>query len=116
MYVVVKHCRKCNSERNGGHPPWLKAMQNSAIEEARAKAFLLDRFWVLERSADIDGVDFIILRRITGKNILDRQALRFGVVQVKFFGTITTTHYVHKECVVDENGEPRDKFFPLAHT
>ena len=99
-----------------GHPPWLKAMQNSAIAEARAKAFLLDRFWVLERSADIDGADFIIQRRITGKNLLDRQAPRFGVVQVKFFGTITTTHYVHKEYVVDENGESRDEFFLLAHT
>ena len=47
---------------------------------------------------------------------MDRQAPRFGVVQVKFFSTITTTHYVHKEYVVDENGEPRDEFFLLAHT
>jgi hypothetical protein len=99
-----------------GHPPWLKAIQNGAIAEARAKAFLLDRFWVLERSADIDGADFIIQCRITGKNLLDRQAPRLGVVQVKFFGTATTTHYVHKEYVVDENGEPREEFFLLAHT
>jgi hypothetical protein len=39
------------------HPPWLKAMQNGAIGEARSWAFLLDRFGVLERSVDIDGTD-----------------------------------------------------------
>lgn len=36
------------------NPTWLKVMQNGTIGEARAKAFLLDRFWILERSVDID--------------------------------------------------------------
>ena len=30
-------------------------MQNGALGEARTKAFLLDRFWILERSVDIHG-------------------------------------------------------------
>lgn len=97
-------------------PPWLKAMQNGTIAEARSKAFLLDRFWVLERSVDIDGADFIIQRRITNKNILDREAPRLGVVQVKFFGTINTTHYVHKQYVVDDKNELRSEFFLICQT
>ena len=46
-------------------PAWLKAMQNGVIGEARTKSFLLDRFWILERSVDIQGADFLIQRRIT---------------------------------------------------
>lgn len=97
-------------------PPWLKAMQNGTIAEARSKAFLLDRFWVLERSVDIDGADFIIQRRITNKNLLDREAPRLGVVQVKFFGTTKTTHYIHKQYVVNDKDEVRPEFFLLCHT
>lgn len=89
-------------------------MQNGAIGEARAKAFLLDRFWVLERSVDIDGADFIIQRRLTDKNLLDRDAPRLGVVQVKYFGTSITQHFVHIDYVVDENNDPRQEFFLLC--
>jgi len=96
------------------YPPWLKAMQNCAIGEARAKAFLLDRFWVLERSVDIEGADLIIQRRLTGRTLLDREAPRLGVVQVKYFGTSTTSHFVHREYAVNEENEPRDDFFVLC--
>ena len=76
---------------------------------------MLDRFWVLERSVDIDGADFIIQRRLTSRNLLDRDAPRFGVVQVKFFGTEKTTHYVHKEYVMPRGGGVRSEFFLLCH-
>ena len=36
-------------------PAWLTAAQNGAVGEARTKALLLDRFWVLERSVDVEG-------------------------------------------------------------
>ncbi|HHQ6539100.1 TPA: hypothetical protein ACSTJY_004512 [Serratia fonticola] len=101
---------------NSNQPPWLKAMQNGAIGEARAKVFLLNRFWVLERSVDIDGADFIIQKLLSGKNILDSQASKLGVIQVKFFGTEATTHYIHKEYVVNEKHEPRIDFFLLCHS
>jgi len=97
-------------------PVWLKASQNGSLGEARARAFLLNRFWVLERSVDFQGADLIIQRRITGKNLLDREAPRLGVVQVKFFGTPTTSQFVHKEYVVDESGKPRREFFLLCHS
>jgi hypothetical protein len=97
-------------------PPWLKASQNGSLGEARARAFLLNRFWVLERSVDFQGADLIIQRRITGKNLLDREAPRLGVVQVKFFGTTATSHFVHKEYVLDDKGNPRREFFLLCHS
>lgn len=101
---------------NSNHPAWLKAMQNGSIGEARSKAFLLDRFWVLERSVDIEGADFIIQRRLTQKNLLDREAPRLGVVQVKFFGNHATTHHIHKRYVFNDSGELRTEFFLLCHT
>lgn len=97
------------------YPPWLKAMQNGSIGEARSRAFLLDRFWVLERSVDIEGADFIVQRRITTRNMLDREAPRLGVVQAKYFGTVKTKHHIHKQYVVDANGETRTEFFVLCH-
>lgn len=98
------------------NPTWLKVMQNGTIGEARAKAFLLDRFWILERSVDIDGADFIIQRRITKSNILDRNPPRFGVVQVKFYDSENTTHYIPEVYILDDNKEPRDEFFLLCFT
>jgi hypothetical protein len=90
-------------------------MQHGALGEARARAFLLDRFWVLERSVDVQGADLIIQRRLTGKNLLDREAPRLGVVQVKFFGTATTNHFVAKEYVLDQAGNPHKEFFLFCH-
>jgi hypothetical protein len=42
--------------------PWLKAMENGALGEARARAFLMERFWVLERSVDVEGADYLVHR------------------------------------------------------
>ncbi len=96
-------------------PAWLKAMQNGSIGEARTRAFLLDRFWILERSVDIDGVDFIIQRRLTTQNLLDRNPPRFGVVQSKFFAGPDTTHFVPKSYLVDKDNQIRKEFFLLCH-
>lgn len=97
-------------------PPWLKAMQNGSLGEARAKAFLIDRFWILERSVDIDGADLIIQRRLTNQNLLDKTPPRLGFVQVKFFQTYKTTHHIPEAYVINHQGEVRDDFFLLFHT
>lgn len=97
-------------------PTWLKIMQNASLGEARTKAFLIDRFWILERSVDIDGADFIIQRRVTHNNLLDREPARLGVVQVKFFEEESTTQYIPKVYIVDDTGKPRDEFFVICHT
>lgn len=97
-------------------PVWLRAMQNGTIGEARTRAFLIDRFWLLERSVDIDGADFIIQRRITSSNLLDEKPPRFGIVQAKFFAGSDTTHYIPKQYVTDKDGEVRTEFFLICHT
>jgi hypothetical protein len=95
---------------------WLKAMQNGTIGEARTRAFLIDRFWVLERSVDINGADFIIQRRITASNLLDESPPRFGIVQAKFFSSQDTSHYIQKQYLTDNDREIRKEFFVVCHT
>jgi hypothetical protein len=97
-------------------PTWVKIAQNGAIGEARTRSFLMDRFWILERSIDIHGADFIIQRRLTNRNILDRNAPKLGVVQAKFIETSDTSHYIHCEYIIDKQGQPRDEFFLIVHT
>lgn len=97
-------------------PPWLKAMENGSIGEARTRAFLLDRFWVLDRSVDIDGADFIIQRRLTSSNLLDKSPPRFGIVQAKFFASPKTNHNIPLEYLTDKEGAARKEFFLLCHT
>ncbi|MGN7707971.1 hypothetical protein [Chryseobacterium sp. 22543] len=97
-------------------PAWLKAMQNGALGEARAKAFLMDRFWILERSVDIEGADLIIQRRITQRNLLDKKPPNFGIVQVKFFESEKTTQFIPTDYILDKQGNAREDFFVLLHT
>ena len=68
----------------GNKNSWLKSMENGALGEARAKAFLLERFWILERSVDIEGADYLIQRKITSQNFMDETPPNLGVVQVKY--------------------------------
>ena len=97
-------------------PPWLKAMQNGSLGEARAKAFLMDRFWILERSVDIEGADLIIQRRLTNRNLLDTTPPKLGFVQVKFFESDKTTQYIPTVYITDSEGKLREDFFILFHT
>jgi hypothetical protein len=96
-------------------PPWLIRQENGAIAEARTRAFLMDRFWVLERSADVEGADLIIQRRLTSRSLLDRTPPRLGFIQAKFFGSVSTTHYVHREYVSDGEANLRPEFFLICH-
>jgi len=105
--------KKATTEES--RPAWLVRMENGTIGEARTRSFLIDRFWILERSVDVDGADFFIQRRLTGVNLLDKEPPRLGVVQVKFYGSDSTTQYLHKEYVVDSNGNPRNEFFLMCH-
>ncbi len=97
-------------------PSWLLRMENGGLAEARTKAFLMERFWILERSVDIQGADFIIQRRLTSQNILDATPPRFGVVQVKYYQDANTAQYIHQEYICDVDGQPRNEFFLVVHT
>lgn len=96
--------------------PWLKAMENGGLGEARAKAFLMDRFWVLERSVDVEGADYLVQRRLTAQNFMDRDPPRLGIVQVKFIQDGNTSISIHKSYVCDDKGAPYNEFFLLVFT
>jgi hypothetical protein len=95
-------------------PTWLKIMQNGNIGEARTKSLLMDRFWILERSVDIDGADFLIQRRLTSRNISDYN-FRLGVIQVKFYQDTKTTQTIARDYVF-QGTELRKEFFLIIHT
>ena len=97
-------------------PSWLTRMENGGIGEVRTKAFLIDRFWILERSVDVQGADFIIQRRLTSQNLLDEKPPRLGVIQVKFIQDERTTQYIHREYIYDNVGQPRKEFFLMFHS
>jgi hypothetical protein len=96
-------------------PTWLKVMENGTVGEARTRSFLIDRFWVLERSVDTDGADFLIQRRTTTQRFTDKVPPRVGVIQAKYFQDRRTTHYVPKSYVIDASGTPLEGFFALLH-
>jgi hypothetical protein len=96
--------------------PWLKAMENGGLGEARARAFLMERFWVLERSVDVEGADYLIQQRLTPTNFLDREPPRLGVVQVKFIQDGNTYIKVQKDYVTDRQGSPYGEFFLIVFT
>jgi hypothetical protein len=96
-------------------PPWVKIQENGAQGEATTKAFLLDGFWILERSVDAEGADLMIQRR-DKKSFLSRKPPNVGYVQAKFFQDGNTTQYVHQEYVVDPEGCAWGEFFLICHT
>lgn len=97
-------------------PHWLTIQEHGVLAEARTRAFLLDRFWVLERSVDIEGADFIIQRRLTSRSLLDPSPPRLGFIQAKYYANADTTQYIHREYVLDSAGAPRAEFFLMCHT
>ena len=106
--------RKVHMDSN--RPAWQRRLENGAIGEARTKAFLLDRFWILERSIDIEGADLIIQRRLTHRSLLDQKAPRLAYVQAKYFQDRRTTQSVHREFVEDSQGNSHGEFFLICHT
>lgn len=72
---------------NNTIPSWLKSMWNGQKGEAVTKSILLQRFWVLERSVDVNGTDYIIERGMLRKSINDFDYPRLGLVQVKYLST-----------------------------
>ncbi len=97
-------------------PHWLRSIDNGRIGEARTRAILIDRFWILERSVDIEGADFIVQRKIWGRNLLDERAPRLGYVQSKFAQDEATRLEIHSDYVLDSDKQPRDEFFLFVHT
>lgn len=90
-------------------------MEHGAAGEARTKAFLLDRFWVLERSVDIDGADFLIQLRSLNNRFTDSAPPRVGIVQAKYYQNKSTTQHIPCRYVIDEKGQPLKGFFAVLN-
>ena len=97
-------------------PAWLKSMEHGALGEARARAFLMERFWVLSRSVDVEGADYLIQRRLTAATFLDKEPPRLGVVQVKFIQDGATYLRIPKPYLAAKDGQPYGEFFLLVFT
>ena len=94
-----------------------KRNENGEQGERRTDAILLNRFWVLKRSADVDGADFLVQIQSDSLQELRQNANRIqalGIVQAKFFEANNEVK-VHTKYVL-ENNIPRSDFFCLIHT
>ena len=87
-------------------PKWLLSVEHGVLGEARARALLLERFWVLERCVDVDGADLLIQRRY----LLDRKPQILGRIQAKFIQDEHTQVRIRRRDVVDEAGTAQDYF------
>lgn len=97
-------------------PSWMTIVGNGVLGEARARSFLLERFWVLERSIDKDGADFLIQRRLSSSNFLSEKPPRLGVVQVKYVQGGKTHISLPASYVCDDKMAPFNEFFLLIFT
>lgn len=93
----------------------LKSRINGTIGESRAKAFLIERFYILERSVDINGADFLIQERLSAHNLYNEK-YTIGRVQVKFFESKKTSQYIPKNYVSNNENQPYNGFSLLCHT
>jgi hypothetical protein len=96
-------------------PHWLRSVDNGKIGEARTRAILINRFWILERSVDIEGADLIIQRKIWGQNLLDQRAPCLGYVQSKYAISEATRINIRRDYILDSDGLARKEFFLFVH-
>lgn len=90
-------------------------MEHASIGEARVRALLVERFWVLERSVDVEGADYLI--QLPPHSLRDLDApIRLGRVQAKFVQDQSGAAYVPKEYVQDPFGRAYEQFFVLVST
>lgn len=92
-----------------------KIMENGTLGESMCSTLLLQRFWVMKRSVDTDGGDFLIQIRDSSVKFTDMLPPRIGTVQSKFSQDKKTTHYINKDYVVDSSDEPLRGFFLVIH-
>jgi hypothetical protein len=86
--------------------PGLLSNEHGALCEARAKAILLERFWVLERSVDVHGADLLVQRR----NLFERKAQILGRIQAKFVQDGRTRIRIRHRDLLDQYGAAQDYF------
>lgn len=94
-----------------------KRDENGKKGESLTQSILLSRFWVLLRSSDVDGADFLVQRRSNSLEELRQRAHEIdilGIIQSKYFENSNSVK-VHKDYVLDD-GIPRKDFFCILHS
>lgn len=90
---------------------------NGKAGESRTAGLLQPGFWLLTRSPDVDGTDFLIQEPADGIEALrarSRKIEAFGIVQAKYFEGRNAV-LIAREYVLD-GGDPRPEFFAILHT
>jgi len=91
--------------------------KNGDIGESLTVALLLKKFWVMKRTPDVDGADFLVQLQHSSLEKLrasHSEIQVLGIVQSKYFEGNNPVK-VHKQYVLDK-GEPRSDFFCLFHS
>ena len=96
-------------------PGWLRALEHGAIGEARARALLVDRFWVLERSIDVEGADLLVELKPPPYTALDRNR-PLARIQVKYLQDDRTSISIPARYVRETTGTAYQQFFLLITT
>ncbi len=91
-----------------------RIQQNAKIGEIFTEAILLKKFWVLKRSVDIEGADFLVQQRNTAPEQARNRPIALGLVQAKYFEKNNQVR-IARLYVEDQNG-PRPDFFAFLHT
>jgi len=96
----------------------MKRNDNGERGEARTRALLLDRFWVLTRSIDTDGADFLIQKRtaesLTHWGSSERPSI--GRVQAKWIQDFRTDIHLDPQHIEDESGAPWPEYWLMLHS
>lgn len=91
--------------------------KNGNIGESLTLALLLKYFWVMRRTPDIDGADFLVQiphSSIDKLRISNSELQVLGIIQSKYFERNNEVK-ISKQYILDKN-EPRNNFFCLIHT
>jgi hypothetical protein len=96
-------------------PGWLRSLEHGAIGEARARALLVDRFWVLERSVDVEGADLLVELKPNPYAPLDRNR-PLARIQVKYLQDERTSVSIPARYVREIIGPAYEQFFLLVTT
>ncbi len=88
--------------------------QNAALGASLVETALLKKFWVLKRSVDIEGADFLVQQRRDDFERIRNRPIQLGFVQAKFFEGKNQVR-IAKSYVETHDG-PRPDFFAFLHT
>jgi hypothetical protein len=95
-----------------------KRAENGVLGETLTAAILMNNFWVLKRSVDIEGADLLIQEPTdTLEELFDRKIRIqvFGIAQAKFF-ELNNSVRIEKKYIEDDFGVARNEFFAFLHT